>query len=347
MKKNWLAGTVLCAALGCAPAAVAQTQAAPAPAKDATAQTQTAPATGGARTSAPAAKPVAATTPVIKLPGLCAAKPAGAKCETVVTRAEFDRLVAALSGGRDAPEKLPPQVRRQIASSYSDLLLLAVAGENAKLEQSPEAKEEFRMARLRAFADLYRLQMQKRAQPAAEEVRKAYDENAAKYRQLSLERVVLPVQGGDKAKETELKQLAEQLQARAAKGEAFAALQAEAFAKAGINAPAETKVTVPAEALPPDQQALLQLKPGELTPVMSGMGAFYFFKLETQETIPFEKVREQIANSIAQKNLQREFDELRKKYPADLNQDFFGETPAAGAGQPTVKLPARAVPPAK
>lgn len=280
------------------------------------------------------AKPLPAETAVITLQGLCAAKPAAGACSTVVSRAQFDRLVATLSGGRDNPEKLPLQVKRQIANSYSDLLLLGVAGESAKLDKEPEAAEIFRVARLRAFAELYRSNLQKKTQPTAEEVRKSYDDNTSKYRQLTLERVVIPVKRAGDLSEAAMQKLADDLRERAVKGAAFKDLQAEAFDKAGMTSAPDTHLTVPGDTVPADQQAILKLKKGEITPVLSSTGGFFFYRLESEQQTPFEQVREQITTAMAQKKFQDEIEKLRKQHPLDLNKDFFGEAPPPGAMTP-------------
>ena len=293
-----------------------------------------APAGSSPKTTNPGAKPLSAETPVITLRGLCANKPATGACATTVTHVQFDRLVGMLSGGRDNPEKLAMQVKRQIATSYSDLLLLGVAGESAKLDKEPEAAETFRVARLRAFAELYRMKLQKQAQPSAAEVRKAYDEGGDKYRQLTLERVVVPVKRSGDLSEAAMKKVADDLRERAAKGAPFKELQTEAFDKAGMTGAPDTKLTVPADTVPADQQAILQLKPCEITPVLSSNGGFFFYQLMSQQQTPFEQVREQITNTMAQKKFQDEIENLRKQYPLDLNPAFFGETPPAAMMAP-------------
>ena len=307
----------------------------------ASAPPQAAPAPSG-RTINLEPKPLPAATPVITLQGLCAGKPAGtAGCATVVTRAEFDHLVTMLSGGRDNPEKLTIPVKRQIATSYSDLLLLGVAGEAAKLDADPESAELFRVARLRAFAELYRNRMQKQALPSPEEVRKQYDADSSKYRQLVLERVIIPVRrtGQQAPDEAALKKLADDLRERATKGAAFKDLQAEAFEKAGMQSPPDTRMTVQADSVPPDQQAILQLKPNEISPVIQSNGGFFLYRLQSEQQIPFDGVKEQIANSMAQKRFQQEIEELRKKYPLDLNSDFFGEALPPGMSMPGMPGP--------
>jgi len=105
---------------------------------------------------------------------------------------------------------------------------------------------------------------------------------------------------------------------------------------------------VPGDSVPADQQAILQLKPGELTPVLPSTGGFFFYKLESQQQTALDAVHEQIATSLAQKKFQQEIEKLRKQYPVDLNTDFFGEalTPGmmAPGGAPVNMAPRPAAP---
>ena len=72
---------------------------------------------GAGAAGSAATKPVPENAPVITLAGICenaATKPA--ECKTIVTRAQFEKIIGALTGGRQNPDEVPPQVRRQIAT---------------------------------------------------------------------------------------------------------------------------------------------------------------------------------------------------------------------------------------
>src|SRR5207253_9501820 len=95
-----------------------------------TTQTPSKPAatTPAAKTPAEAPKPattVAPTDAVITIAGLCPPNTPPANCGTRVTRAEFEKLVDAIS------PNLPADQRRQVANAY--VQLLTVANEGQKL----------------------------------------------------------------------------------------------------------------------------------------------------------------------------------------------------------------------
>ena len=88
---------------------------------------------------------------VITIQGLCDNPPAdktkASGCKTVITRAEFEKLVDAL-----APNMAPP-ARRQLATRYAMGLVMAHEAHKMGLDQGPRFEELLRVARVQIAVD--------------------------------------------------------------------------------------------------------------------------------------------------------------------------------------------------
>jgi hypothetical protein len=82
-----------------------------------------APAGNPTDSQAPDASNVAPDTPVITINGSCENPPADkasdANCKTVITRAEFEKIMDAVQ------PNMPPRARRQFATRYSNALVMS------------------------------------------------------------------------------------------------------------------------------------------------------------------------------------------------------------------------------
>ncbi len=102
----------------------------------------------GPRGAATPATDLSPTTPVITIYGLCAPPKAGAKptpqaeCKTVVTRAEFEKLANALQ------PKMTPQVRRQLANQYPQIVYMSELARKRGLDKDPHFLEMLRFTRM-------------------------------------------------------------------------------------------------------------------------------------------------------------------------------------------------------
>src|ERR1035437_2642534 len=107
---------------------------------------QTAPPAPATTDKAPEVK-VRPDDPVITMNGFCAG-PAqqGKACQTVITRAQFEKLTEALQPG------LPLSLRLKVANSYASNLRMSSAAEKRGLDKTPAFEEELRFARMQLLA---------------------------------------------------------------------------------------------------------------------------------------------------------------------------------------------------
>jgi parvulin-like peptidyl-prolyl isomerase len=149
-----------------------------------------------------------------------------------------------------------------------------------------------------------------------------------------------PTDAQKKAAEEAMKQVATDLHARAVKGEDPDKLQKEAFVAAGLpNNSTNTKMEkVRRAALPPNHQAAWELKPGEVSEVISDpSGAYYIYEMVSKETVPLDSVKTDIRTQISAQRYRENMQSFQGN--VDLNDAYFGA--ARGPVMPPPRGPKR------
>jgi parvulin-like peptidyl-prolyl isomerase len=303
-------------------------------------------------TPAPAASvpPVADTQAVITIHGLCpgaatpsktntaskksaSASPAGT-CTTTITKAQLDRLIGVLN---TTNQPITPQIRRQFAQNYVELLTYSAAAEKAGAADANFA-ELMRFVRLRTLVSVYRARLEEQyKKPPEKDIEAYYNSNHSKYEELKLSRIFIPAKNPsaqDKdAWEKKAADVANDLHERAAKGEDLEKLQKEAYTTLGLTiAPPNTSMGARRRGMlaPPQEQELFALKPGEVSKVEQEAAGYTIYKVESREVIPLDKVKEEITSGLARASMDAKTKEINSGIHADLNENYFGP-PAAGA----------------
>lgn len=298
------------------------------------------------------ASAVAPDAAVLTIKGLCAgntpkpeASSVNATCQTVITRAQFERLTAAVQ------PNMPPTTKRQLASSYPRLLLMAHEAEQRGLDKQTHFQEMIAFARLQILSqDLVRNIQEAAAQVPAKDIEDYYHNNSHTFERASLERIMVPNtrqaeglkdEGGvpsearpeEKDKDT-MRQEAEVLRARAAAGEDFTRLQKEAYDSAGLNIPppSTSLVKIRRASLPSAHQSVFDLKPGEVSPVISDAGGYYIYKVVAKELEPLGEAEAEIHKALANQRMRAMLQKVEESVTTDVNQAYFG--PATGQHRP-------------
>ena len=320
--------------------------------------------TTGPAAKAPEAAQVPPDAPVITIKNVCdnataeAAK--AADCKTVVTRAEFERLLNAV-----APQ-IPANARRQVATKYANLIVMAHEARKMGLDKGPHYEELMKIGRMQVLAQVLGQDLQEKAAQIPErEIQDYYKKNDAAYQEADLQRLFIPhgkqleppkeklsdeetKKHQDEADEA-MKKEAEALHTRAASGEDFDKLQQEAFTTGGLKAnPPSTKLgKVRRSSLPADQGAVFDLKSGEVSQLISGPNGYFVYKVGEKDTVPLEKVHEEIHNALRQQKMQDSMQAVQQLSTPVLDEKYFAEgsagpqqTPAQpGAVKPQAKVP--------
>ena len=94
--------------------------------------------------------------------------------------------------------------------------------------------------------------------------------------------------------------------------------------------------------LPPDQLSVLDGKTGDVSEPIANPSGYFIYKVGEKDTLPFDKVKEEISTTLTQQKLRDEMQTIQQSATPELNEKYFAETtPASGA-----KPEAAAKPPA-
>ena len=295
---------------------------------------------------------VAPDAPVITIQGLCERPPNSnatpVDCNTVISRADFEKLINAVQ------PNMPAASRKPFATRYVTILLLSEKAHEMGLDKTPEFDEQMYIARLQLLARQAAEKMQRDAANVPEsEISDYYQQHASEYKSISFERIFIPKQKvetagktnelhpgkADEASEAQLKDEADKLRARAAAGEDPTKLQQEANDFAGN----KTKVTnVKVEnmrktSIPPTDASIFDLKAGEVSQVFSDPTGYRIYKVTEVKDLPLASVHDEILHAIQGQNMKNAFDSLQNSAKTTFDNSYF-VTPAA----PSLRNPGEA-----
>jgi hypothetical protein len=346
-----------------------------------------APATAATRPATPAMPAetegsIEPTAAVLTIDGVCSAQPkpaakgatakptsakpaatkaAASDCKTVITKAEFEKLAAALAPNPNPQIKtVNPQVKRQLANVLPRDLAMSEAARKKGLDDTPQYAEMLKFAKMSILAQLMQRQIQVDAAKISDgEVEKYYNEHGHDFEQYTVQRLFIPrnrqeqpdvkdqdkdeekadklsadeqkaKQDAEKAKmeegEQAMDKLAEELRTRAAAGEDFAKLQKEAFDAAGmkITSPTVTLPKLRRTGLPAAHSAVFDLKVGEVSQVINDAGGHYIYKLDAKDQLGLDQVKEEIHSKLQNDRTRELLEKINGSYKVVSNEAYFG-----------------------
>jgi PPIC-type PPIASE domain len=337
MRGFWLVG-VLIAAM-----AWAQMNSAT-PVKSATpgATSNAAPASGEAGHSGQATAPAASIAPdaaVLTIKGLCtqsesnsATRSTDSGCETVITRAQFEKLVEVLHAEKDS------QTRFQLATAYPLLLVMAHEAERRGVDKEARFQERLRFARVQILSqELTRELREQTTQVPEKDIADYYRENASEFEEVTVERIVIPnraqkdlpgAEAGNKSSEDAITAEAEALRTRAVQGESFTKLQKDAYDFAGMSGDSEPNPKMDKmrrRGLPLTHAAVFDLKAGQVSPVISDATGHYIYKVDSRDIVPLDSVKQEITIVLRRQQMQNVIQAIQRPFTTDINKTYFGD----------------------
>ena len=304
---------------------------------------------------------VPADAPVITIQGLCE-RPGGGSatpsdCKTVVTRAEFEKIVNAVQ------PNMPQAAKKQFASRYVTVLMLAEKAHEMGLDHGPAFDEELYLSRLQILSKLAAEQLQKEATKVSDtEVADYYKEHAADFKTISFDKLYVPkqkaletsalkpndpeLQKKREASETEMKAEADKLRAAAAAGQDFTKLQQEAYDFAGLKQKAQsTRMENQRKSgIPAADASIFELKPGEVSQVFTDPAGFMIYKIVEAKDLPVASVHDEIARTLQAQKMKNSFEALQNSAKPDYAEAYFA-TPAPPTLRNPGETPAQNTPP--
>lgn len=277
------------------------------------------------------------------------AQPDGS-CKTVITRAQFEKLVEALQPGMSL------SLRLKVANTYTQIMRMAVAAEKRGLDKTPAFAEEMRYGRMQLLSqDLTRVLQEEANRVSDSDLADYYQKNESSFEEATIARIFVPhikgaarpsekqeaTAGGaqpdeaqEKADEEAMTKLADALRARAVNGEDPDKLQTEAYAAAGL--PGMTPNTklekVRRTTLPPQHESVMDLKDGEISHVFSDPGGAHFiYKMISKRVLTLEDAKAEIQNQISSQR----FRESMKPFQGDaVFSDAYFNPPGSSRTPP-------------
>ncbi len=266
-------------------------------------------------------------------------------CATLLTREQFDTLLSSLNSNN---QSVPPAMRLKLAQAYVELLAYSDAARKAGIDNTPGFKEVMRLVRMRTLADMFQRSLQEKfrnASPA--EMEDYYNRNLPKFEEAKLRRVFIPRNSPSASNKEEFEKKAQQmagdLRERLAKGEDPDLLEKEAYARLALEAkPVPTDFGSKRKgSLPPEQdEEIFSLSPGSATKVESVPPGFVIYKVESRQTLPLDKVKEEISREIFRRKVEEGNAHIKSSVHADYNEAYFcpvnapSQTPPPSSPQP-------------
>ena len=301
------------------------------------------------KASAPAETALPPTATVITVHGSCTthtgAKPTGAKgaaakdCTTRITKKQFDTLLNMVMPPNQSPT---PQMRRTLAQRYVELLAVAEAAQKAGVENSPE----YALLRLRGLAEAYQRELDlkyKKVPPSETEA--YYNQHKGEFESATLRRLYIPKADPAKPKATadekaafakKAQEIGDQMQQRANKGEDMEALEKDAYSKLGLT------ITPPSTQIGPVRKGALPAATDKQIFALAQGGTYkddeptavVIYKVESKETLPLDKVKDEIARKMERQKMDSTMKAITSSVKADYNDKYFGPATASTSPEP-------------
>jgi PPIC-type PPIASE domain len=266
-------------------------------------------------------------------------------CTTVMTREQFEKMLESFH-----PQgPVPAGAKQNLARAYVEWEVMENAALKDKLQDDADFEETMRVLRLRVLADLYRrhLDDQLRHAPDAD-LQAYYQAHIAKFEQVHVHRIVIPKVNPSAPKDdtysSKTEGVANEIHDRLAKGDDPDTVLKDAYAKLGINSPTvntdlgeKRRGALGAQADP----VVFALKSGEVSPVQNEPAGLVVYKVDSKETLAFDKVKDEVLRDYAKETLDAKLKEISDSADPDYNTKYFGPMvpPAPAPGAPSATPP--------
>lgn len=281
--------------------------------------------------------------PVITITGLCApttlAEVVVDGCKTVVSRAAFETALDILM------PKATPEGRRFMAPRFSNSLLQSGRAFEMGLEKNDYFASRMQVSRMAAgrTAIQQKFDEEEWAKVTDREIQDYYRSHPSEFVRVDVDRLFVPkmpknpiadVNSEEEKKRQEpwfeeLGRVADKLRVRAVAGEDFLKLQSEADKYAGLQ---ETDVDPSAIQLDDirgkmfteGQRPVMNVKTGDLSPVLSDQNGYSIFRVRARHTIPLDLVKDEIRHTIRDQRVAHDWEVLKSHAVVTYNDDYFG-----------------------
>jgi hypothetical protein len=199
--------------------------------------------------------------------------------------------------------------------------------------------------------------VQEKAKPTAAELQKYYQGNQSKYEDLSVKRVFIPRNRPAEAAgkgtapkaptDAELQATGDKARARLVAGESFEKVQKDVYQAAGFKTPPPptSMPNLRRDSISGSQQALFEIKKGEISKVMVEQTGAYIYQVESKIVTPFDQVKPEIEAQLTNERMRQQMETMTGSIRPEVNQAYFQSLAAADrpvhalAPPPTAQTP--------
>ena len=262
--------------------------------------------------------------------------PKDESCKTVVSRHDFEFLENSINlGGKP----ITMGARQNLAKTYAEYLVYEQPAKQAGLENTDRYAEIMHWLRLRMLTDLLREKIvEEYRAPSDAEIAHYYQENVADFDRVHVARILvprkLPLPGdekltGEKGKEERDQKLlakANEVRARALKGDDPEKIQKDLYSALGLTATPSTDLGKQGrkDFLVDESTELFSLKPGDVSKVEAEQASYVIYKVIDRETLPEDAVKTQISREIARRNIEKANQAITQPVQPEYNEKYFG-----------------------
>jgi parvulin-like peptidyl-prolyl isomerase len=305
-----------------------------------------------AATSLPSTQTLPRNYPVITVKGDCSSRAAKTKsptanCSTIITRDQFEDLVNSIN-----PQMIKRE-RKQLAENYAKMLALSQVALRKGLDRGDRVKALIRYVDTGALGGAaYKDLLRENSAVSSADIEKFYTEKKGDFERFNFQRIYVPLEPNrtsvalqDAAKEQEqapppgpdMKQLAAEIQSRAASGEDFAALQKSVMQSAGLQGDPDVVLQdMLRGVLPQEHDKAFDLKPGAVSPVVADASGYYIYKLISTNNPPLDEIRPQVLLRLQTERMAEVLKRVEEH--SKVNEQYFQkyDPPAADPNEPEV-----------
>jgi hypothetical protein len=273
-------------------------------------------------------------------------------CSTKINKQQFSEMISSMSFNPQLANN--PVAMKAFAESYVQALVIADAAEKSGLDKDPQFQELMKIIRVRTLADSYRRMLQqKNSNPSSEQIENYYKQNTARYEQIELDRVAIPLSNPKLGKEAQAdfrqkaQTLANQARTKLVNGDDPGKVQADAYRTLGLTPPLTTDLGSKRRGSLSGslEQELFALNAGEVSKVETDPSSINIYKVRSRTTLPLERVRTEIAQDIQQKEIQSAMQAITGGVKADFNDQYFKTRTAPASIRPNAGTGPKIPPP--
>ena len=265
------------------------------------------------------------------------------KCETVVTRQQFENLMRGM-----AP-KADPRGGRTVALNYEETLVFARKAVEAGLDKDPAWQGLLEFKYQQALYSIFKASVKQKANAMSDaELKSFYDANLPRFEEFKILRIFVPKAKEHQpsststtspnldvpAEEREMEALARRIRAEAVAGGDFDRLQAKAYKLAGqTDDPPDTDLgewtrdSIPEESA----AAILNLKAGQISQPIGVGDGWQIVKLVSKRMVPWG---DEARNKALQMVVADQANAVRKSIHTDFNNEYFSSAQNSDSGTP-------------